>query len=164
MASRRENPHPIVWLMLLYSFLLYTGGGVVSCGCDNPDGGDCRNKFPQCPAFTDPGLNFGNGKWCFYPCRALFCLSLPIKLMPSFGTFLYKPFTTICTSTMAITSMPPQWCHISIPIGAKNSLNLSCCSSVTLPILPTTVTTSRPLGTKTGTRVTRGPVVSSPRI
>jgi endoglucanase Acf2 len=38
-------------------------GGLVSCGC-NFDGDDnqgiCRNQFPDCPAFDDPGLNFGN--------------------------------------------------------------------------------------------------------
>jgi endo-1,3(4)-beta-glucanase len=35
-------------------------GGVVSCGCLY-DGGQCTNQSPDCPAFTDPGLNFGNG-------------------------------------------------------------------------------------------------------
>jgi hypothetical protein len=36
-------------------------GGVVSCGCDfdGAKGGRCRNKFPDCTAFGDPGLNFG---------------------------------------------------------------------------------------------------------
>ena len=37
------------------------GGGVVSCGCLF-DGKKCKNRFPECPAFDDPGLNFGNGK------------------------------------------------------------------------------------------------------
>ena len=40
-------------------------GGLVSCGCDfhgNDEVGVCRNTFPDCPAFYDPGLNFGNGK------------------------------------------------------------------------------------------------------
>jgi len=35
-------------------------GGVVNCGC-NFNGDHCKNKFPDCPAFTDQGLNFGNG-------------------------------------------------------------------------------------------------------
>ena len=35
-------------------------GGLVSCGCQY-DGGKCTNVFPECPAFTDQGLNFGNG-------------------------------------------------------------------------------------------------------
>mmetsp|Transcript_7930 Transcript_7930/g.23402 ORF Transcript_7930/g.23402 Transcript_7930/m.23402 type:complete len:1211 (+) Transcript_7930:263-3895(+) len=35
-------------------------GGVVSCGCYF-DGTQCTNRFPNCPAFVDPGLNFGNG-------------------------------------------------------------------------------------------------------
>lgn len=38
-------------------------GGLVSCGCDfdgKHSGGVCRNKFPECPGFEDPGLNFGN--------------------------------------------------------------------------------------------------------
>jgi len=34
-------------------------GGVVSCGCYY-DNGHCINSFPNCPAFTDQGLNFGN--------------------------------------------------------------------------------------------------------
>jgi Glycosyl hydrolase family 81 C-terminal domain len=35
-------------------------GGVVSCGCDfDGDKGTCRNKFPHCSGFGDPGLNFG---------------------------------------------------------------------------------------------------------
>jgi hypothetical protein len=34
-------------------------GGVVSCGCLF-NGKKCGNKFPDCPAFGDPGLNFGN--------------------------------------------------------------------------------------------------------
>jgi len=34
-------------------------GGVVSCGCDF-DGYQCRNKYPDCRAFFDPGLDFGN--------------------------------------------------------------------------------------------------------
>lgn len=35
-------------------------GGLVSCGCLYDDG-KCTNVFPECPAFTDQGLNFGNG-------------------------------------------------------------------------------------------------------
>jgi hypothetical protein len=36
-------------------------GGVVSCGCRfNEKKGECENRFPDCPAFSDPGLNFGN--------------------------------------------------------------------------------------------------------
>ena len=34
-------------------------GGVASCGCVF-DNGICRNKFPDCTGFGDPGLNFGN--------------------------------------------------------------------------------------------------------
>lgn len=34
-------------------------GGFVSCGC-NFDGDGCSNSYPDCPAFGDPGLNFGN--------------------------------------------------------------------------------------------------------
>jgi Glycosyl hydrolase family 81 C-terminal domain/Glycosyl hydrolase family 81 N-terminal domain len=36
-------------------------GGVVSCGCLF-DGKKCSNKYPDCPAFSDQGLNFGNGE------------------------------------------------------------------------------------------------------
>lgn len=38
-------------------------GGVVSCGClfDDSNGpATCSNEFPDCPAFSMPGLNFGN--------------------------------------------------------------------------------------------------------
>ncbi|VEU41435.1 unnamed protein product [Pseudo-nitzschia multistriata] len=35
-------------------------GGVVSCGC-YMEGTECSNKYPNCPGFVDPGLNFGNG-------------------------------------------------------------------------------------------------------
>jgi endo-1,3(4)-beta-glucanase len=35
-------------------------GGLVNCGCLY-DNGECTNVFPNCPAFTDQGLNFGNG-------------------------------------------------------------------------------------------------------
>lgn len=38
-------------------------GGLVNCGClyNGDNGGKCTNVFPECPAFTDQGLNFGNG-------------------------------------------------------------------------------------------------------
>lgn len=35
-------------------------GGVVSCGCNfDQKKGVCKNTFPECPGFEDPGLNFG---------------------------------------------------------------------------------------------------------
>ena len=34
-------------------------GGLVNCGCLY-NGGECTNVFPDCPAFNDQGLNFGN--------------------------------------------------------------------------------------------------------
>lgn len=34
-------------------------GGVASCGCLFSEG-ECLNKFPDCPGFGNPGLNFGN--------------------------------------------------------------------------------------------------------
>lgn len=37
-------------------------GGVVSCGClFDQESQQCANTFPDCPSFSDPGLNFGNG-------------------------------------------------------------------------------------------------------
>jgi len=37
-------------------------GGLVSCGCDFDEGtGTCKNEFPDCPALSDQGLDFGNG-------------------------------------------------------------------------------------------------------
>ena len=38
-------------------------GGVVNCGCYF-DGYGCSNEAPNCPAFSDQGLNFGNGTFC----------------------------------------------------------------------------------------------------
>lgn len=36
-------------------------GGVASCGCDfDSEAKKCRNEFPDCTGFEDPGLNFGN--------------------------------------------------------------------------------------------------------
>jgi len=35
-------------------------GGLVNCGC-NFNGDGCDNQIPDCPAFSDQGLNFGNG-------------------------------------------------------------------------------------------------------
>lgn len=35
-------------------------GGLVSCGCYFNDG-NCDNSYPNCPSFSDPGLNFGHG-------------------------------------------------------------------------------------------------------
>jgi hypothetical protein len=37
-----------------------TWGGVISCGCYMEDE-KCVNKYPNCPGFSDQGLNFGNG-------------------------------------------------------------------------------------------------------
>ena len=38
-------------------------GGIVSCGClFSTEKQGCLNKFPDCPTFHDPGLDFGNGK------------------------------------------------------------------------------------------------------
>jgi len=39
-----------------------SGGGVVSCGCTFHED-HCTSHFPDCPGFSDPGLNFGNGKY-----------------------------------------------------------------------------------------------------
>lgn len=39
-----------------------TWGGIVNCGCwFNGETQSCDNEYPDCPSFTDPGLNFGNG-------------------------------------------------------------------------------------------------------
>ncbi|KAG7344297.1 glycosyl hydrolase family 81 protein [Nitzschia inconspicua] len=35
-------------------------GGVISCGC-YMENEKCINKYPDCPGFSDQGLNFGNG-------------------------------------------------------------------------------------------------------
>ena len=37
-------------------------GGMVNCGCNyNSETMSCDNKFPNCPALEDPGMNFGHG-------------------------------------------------------------------------------------------------------
>jgi len=37
-------------------------GGIINCGCMfNDKTWSCNNKFPNCPALSDAGLNFGNG-------------------------------------------------------------------------------------------------------
>ena len=36
-----------------------TWGGLVNCGCWF-NGYGCDNVYPNCPAYSDPGLNFGN--------------------------------------------------------------------------------------------------------
>jgi len=37
-------------------------GGIVNCGClFNDKTWTCNNRFPNCPALSDAGLNFGNG-------------------------------------------------------------------------------------------------------
>lgn len=37
-------------------------GGVISCGCQfDSKSSTCSNKFPDCPAVYDQGMNFGNG-------------------------------------------------------------------------------------------------------
>lgn len=42
-------------------------GGVISCGCEfDSETSSCSNTFPGCPSVEDPGLNFGNGKFCCY--------------------------------------------------------------------------------------------------
>jgi len=39
-----------------------TWGGIVSCGCHfNGKTQKCDNNYPDCPTFSDAGLNFGNG-------------------------------------------------------------------------------------------------------
>jgi endo-1,3(4)-beta-glucanase len=36
-------------------------GGLISCGCDyNWRNSSCFNAYPNCPALSDPGQNFGN--------------------------------------------------------------------------------------------------------
>ena len=37
-------------------------GGLISCGCDFDEGTrHCRNRFPNCPGYSNAGMNFGNG-------------------------------------------------------------------------------------------------------
>lgn len=39
-------------------------GGMCSCGCYfNGKTQKCDNKYPNCPAFSDPGLDFGHGEF-----------------------------------------------------------------------------------------------------
>jgi hypothetical protein len=63
-------------------------GGVVSCGCKF-DGGKCENKAPDCPAFEDQGLNFGNGT-STQPHSVLFHTLHLTNLPLSFSTAFYN--------------------------------------------------------------------------
>jgi len=39
-------------------------GGLVSCGCEfNEETRTCNNRFPNCPGFFNPGMNFGHGDY-----------------------------------------------------------------------------------------------------
>lgn len=49
-------------------------GGLVSCGCSfDEEKQGCRNRYPDCAAFADPGMNFGNA---FYNDRKSMLISL----------------------------------------------------------------------------------------
>jgi hypothetical protein len=54
------RPANVDMLLSILPFLGRLGKAVVSCGCYF-DGKKCSNVFPECPTFTDPGLDFGNG-------------------------------------------------------------------------------------------------------
>lgn len=63
-------------------------GGVASCGCHfDSKKKTCFNRFPECPAFSETGLNFGNAFYndmhfhygelnAAFPCTVLLCTSL----------------------------------------------------------------------------------------
>ena len=52
-------------------------GGLVSCGClFNGDTMACDNVFPDCPAFSDPGLDFGHAFCKFVLMEEFFSTSL----------------------------------------------------------------------------------------
>ena len=67
-------------------------GGVVSCGCDfdGDKGGKCRNKFPHCIAFGDPGLNFGVRQYGIL--RSIHSLFTSGLTFPLFMLFLQNAF------------------------------------------------------------------------
>ena len=54
-------------------------GGLVNCGCLF-NGQGCDNVYPNCPSYTDPGLNFGNGMYVMknMPISFLFGVSFVI--------------------------------------------------------------------------------------
>lgn len=55
-------------------------GGLVNCGCNYLDG-VCLNTLPDCPAFSDRGLNFGNGTFTFHD-MLLCCFRSLVTLTP----------------------------------------------------------------------------------
>ena len=62
-------------------------GGVVSCGCDfDGEKEICRNKFPHCSGFGDPGLNFGVG--CREHCYA--CIGRDLIFFYFIGSLLLQ--------------------------------------------------------------------------
>jgi hypothetical protein len=61
--------------------------GVASCGCLY-EGTGCSNRYPDCPAFTDPGLNFGNAFWNdshFHYGYFIYACSVVAHFDPSWG-------------------------------------------------------------------------------
>ena len=62
-------------------------GGVVSCGCQYSYG-NCLNKLPNCPGFTDKLLNFGNGMYNdhhFHYGYHIYAFATVAKFRPEWG-------------------------------------------------------------------------------
>ena len=139
-------------------------GGLVSCGCDfngNDTVGICRNKFPECPAFADPGLNFGNGT---FPPSTTYRRSVGATFVFRFLTiWTFVPSqrtTTIITFIWDIIFMEqPSSPTLSLN-GGEIILSKSFCSFVTLETLLTMTSPFQPSATRIGSREVLGPVVS----
>jgi hypothetical protein len=102
-------------------------GGVVSCGCEY-NKGSCVNEVPNCPAFYDPGLNFGNA---YYVSTAeLAPSSLLVILYLNCNYLLYR-MTCISIMDIIFTELP-LWL-ILIRLGADNFSSRYCCLFETLP-------------------------------
>ncbi len=73
-------------------------GGVCSCGCAF-DHGKCMNVFPDCPAFSDPGLDFGNGEnTCGEAMHTCACIDATLTFLCPFPQ---QAFTMTCITIMA---------------------------------------------------------------
>jgi hypothetical protein len=118
-------------------------GGMVNCGCDYLDG-VCLNTLPDCPAFTDRGLNFGNGTF-----HDMFLCSFDPSSLSHLSTLLQdSTMTTIFT--MAIIFTPRQLPPILIRNGGDSTLTKCSYLSEILRTLQSTTRRFRYLDKRIG--------------
>ena len=133
-------------------------GGVASCGCLFNEG-DCGNAYPNCPAFSDPGLNFGNAYYSEYYQRY-------DKSGWGKSRSVSDPFEHVAISQMICISITVTIflvLRLSLTLthnGDVNSLIKSCCLFVILQIHRKTTSSSLLCVTKTFIRDIAGQAAS----